>query len=71
MNGQRATSTVVDPEAHSARLHEDVPESELAVLPDIGHVVHYAASDVIVASPVESATSRVSGIPETAQVLES
>lgn len=66
-----AADRVVDPEAHSARLNEDVPESELAVLPDIGHMVHYAASDVIVASLAESATSGVSGIPETAQVLES
>jgi pimeloyl-ACP methyl ester carboxylesterase len=45
-----AADGVVDPEAHSKRLHEDVPQSELAIIAGVGHMVHYAASDAIVAA---------------------
>jgi pimeloyl-ACP methyl ester carboxylesterase len=34
---------VVDPEAHSMRLHRELPGSELELVPDAGHMVHYAA----------------------------
>jgi len=52
-----AADGVVDPDAHSMRLHEDVPGSELIVVPDVGHMVHYAALDAIVASLAEPALS--------------
>ena len=45
-----AEDMVVDVEAHSARLHADVPQSTLVVVPGTGHMVHYAAADEIVAA---------------------
>src|SRR4029450_13674172 len=33
---------LVDMEAHSARLHADVPQSMLVVVPGTGHTGHYA-----------------------------
>ena len=41
---------IVDMEAHSARLHADVPQSTLVVVPGTGHMVHYAAADEIIAA---------------------
>ena len=35
--------TVVDRQAHSARLHSEVPGSRLVVVPGAGHMVHHAA----------------------------
>lgn len=40
--------TVVDPQAHSARLHAAVPGSRLVVVPGAGHMVHHAAQRLIV-----------------------
>ena len=45
-----AQDLVVDVEAHSTRLHRDVPHSELIVVPGAGHMVHYAVPDKIVAA---------------------
>jgi pimeloyl-ACP methyl ester carboxylesterase len=61
-----AADGVVDPEAHSVRLHDDVPDSELVVLPEIGHMVHHATSDAIAAALVESALNDASVPPESA-----
>ena len=36
---------VVDPQAHSVRLHDELPHSELYVVPGVGHMAHYAALD--------------------------
>src|SRR4030095_16673752 len=52
-----AADAVVDPEAHSKRLHEDVPNSELAILAGSGHMVHYAAADTIVEVLSDSAVN--------------
>ena len=41
---------VVDPEAHAVRLHRDLPQSELILLPGVGHMVHHAAPDRIAAA---------------------
>lgn len=38
---------VVDPEAHSMRLHDELPHSELRLVRDTGHMVHYVAQDAI------------------------
>jgi len=54
-----AADKVVDPETHSVQLHEDVPNSELVVLPQVGHMVHYAASNEIAALLAEPASSEV------------
>lgn len=45
-----AHDKVVDPEAHSRRLHRDMPHSDLVVIPDAGHMVHYLAPDRIIAA---------------------
>jgi pimeloyl-ACP methyl ester carboxylesterase len=36
---------VVDPQAQSARLHDELTQSELFVVPGVGHMAHYAAGD--------------------------
>lgn len=38
---------VVDPEAHSMRLHDELPHSDLRLIPGAGHMVHYAVPDRI------------------------
>jgi pimeloyl-ACP methyl ester carboxylesterase len=38
---------VVDPIAHSKRLHDDVPQSTLSIVPGTGHMVHHAAMEQI------------------------
>lgn len=43
-----AEDRVVDVEAHSERLHSEVGQSKLVVVPGAGHMVHYAAVDEIV-----------------------
>jgi len=45
-----ANDKVVDVEAHSRRLHREVPQSELVVVADAGHMVHYLASDRVIAA---------------------
>jgi len=45
-----ADDKVIDVEAHSARLHRELPGSTLAVVAGAGHMVHYAAPDDIVAA---------------------
>ena len=45
-----ADDGIVDAEAHSGRLHRDVPHSRLVVVPGCGHMVHYEVPDVIVAA---------------------
>ena len=39
---------IVDPQAHSVRLHDERPNSELYVVPGVGHMAHYAALDRVV-----------------------
>lgn len=45
-----ADDGVVDPEDHSARLHRELPHSRLVIVPNCGHMVHYAAVDEIAAA---------------------
>jgi pimeloyl-ACP methyl ester carboxylesterase len=52
-----AADGVVDPEAHSVRLHEDVLDSELFVAAGSGHMVHYAESEAIVAALADLAVN--------------
>jgi pimeloyl-ACP methyl ester carboxylesterase len=44
-----AVDGVVDPADHSARLHRELPNSRLVIVPGCGHMVHYdyAAVDSI------------------------
>ena len=39
---------VVDEKAHSTRLHSTLPQSELLILPETGHMLHYTAQDLVV-----------------------
>ena len=45
-----AQDEVVNVQAHSTRLHQELPQSELHVVPDTGHMVHYVAQEKIVAA---------------------
>ncbi|MBG6072015.1 MULTISPECIES: alpha/beta fold hydrolase [unclassified Polaromonas] len=36
---------IVDPQSQSVRLHDELPQSELFLVPGVGHMVHYAALD--------------------------
>jgi pimeloyl-ACP methyl ester carboxylesterase len=45
-----AEDTVIDVEAHSGRLHSELSQSKLVIVPGAGHMVHYAAVDEIVAA---------------------
>ena len=51
-----ADDTVVEVEAHSMRLHREVPQSDLLVVPSTGHMAHYAVPDQIVAAVERSST---------------
>jgi pimeloyl-ACP methyl ester carboxylesterase len=42
-----ADDKIVDVEAHSVRLHRDVPQSALNVIPRAGHMVHYQSAEQI------------------------
>ncbi|MGJ7512274.1 alpha/beta fold hydrolase [Variovorax sp. GT1P44] len=45
-----ADDKVVDVDAHSTRLHRDVSQSKLVVVPGAGHMVHYADPRSVVAA---------------------
>ncbi|MGG5820718.1 alpha/beta fold hydrolase [Falsiroseomonas sp. HW251] len=49
---------IVDPGRHSVRLHHDIPGSTLRLLPGIGHMLHWAAPELVV-----EAVNEVSGTP--------
>jgi pimeloyl-ACP methyl ester carboxylesterase len=54
---------IVDPEAHSALLHRDLPQSDLTVTPGAGHMVHYALVDEI-----GDAVRLMTAVPDTKRV---
>jgi len=54
-----AEDRIVDVGRHSERLHGDVPGSTLRVVPGVGHMVHYAARELVV-----EAVDEVSGTAE-------
>jgi pimeloyl-ACP methyl ester carboxylesterase len=45
-----ANDKVIDPEAHSVRLHRELVGSTLTIVPGAGHMVHHAAADEVVAA---------------------
>lgn len=45
-----AADKVVDVEAHSMRLHREVPQSKLVVVPGAGHMVHYVVPESVIAA---------------------
>jgi pimeloyl-ACP methyl ester carboxylesterase len=50
-----AEDLVVDVDAHARRLHRELPQSELTVIPDTGHMVHYEALEETAAAASELA----------------
>lgn len=42
-----ADDKVIDVKAHSERLHDELPHSDLHVVPDTGHMVHHFAREVV------------------------
>jgi pimeloyl-ACP methyl ester carboxylesterase len=57
-----ANDLVVDAEEHSCRLHRDVPQSELLLVPDTGHMVHYAVPEKVVAAVGKAIASAPHGL---------
>jgi pimeloyl-ACP methyl ester carboxylesterase len=47
---------VVDPQDHSARLHEEVLHSELVVMPEVGHMVHHVWPETVVDAVAQVST---------------
>ena len=43
-----ADDLMVNFEAHSARLHDELMQSDLHVLPDTGHMAHYVTQELFV-----------------------
>ena len=39
---------IADVDRQSKRLHEEIPQSELTVLPGLGHMVHHLAPDQVI-----------------------
>jgi pimeloyl-ACP methyl ester carboxylesterase len=54
---------IVDPDTHARELHAQLADGELHVLPGVGHMVHYAALEEIVAAvaPVKTAAQATTG----------
>jgi pimeloyl-ACP methyl ester carboxylesterase len=50
-----ADDLIVDVEAHSTRLHAELPHSELHVIPETGHMAHYMVHELIMTSIDKSA----------------
>jgi pimeloyl-ACP methyl ester carboxylesterase len=59
------TDTTVSPNIHSRRLAASVPNAKLIVLPGVGHMVQYAAPEVVVRE-VEAMIAHVSAAPKAA-----
>jgi pimeloyl-ACP methyl ester carboxylesterase len=47
---------VVDPQDHSVRLHKEVPHSDLVLMPDMGHMVHYVKLETVAAAVEHAST---------------
>ena len=57
-----AADKVVDPDTHARQLHAELPDSELHVLPGLGHMLHYAAEQIVSEiTPIETAVRGVTG----------
>jgi pimeloyl-ACP methyl ester carboxylesterase len=60
-----AEDQIVDVGRQSARLHRELPGSDLHIVPGLGHMVHYGAPG-LVADTIETVASMVPGILEHA-----
>ena len=59
------TDTTVSPNIHSRRLAATVPNAKLIVLPGVGHMVQYAAPDVVVRE-IEAMIADLTAAPKAA-----
>jgi pimeloyl-ACP methyl ester carboxylesterase len=59
------TDTTVSPSIHSRRLAATVPNAKLIVLPGVGHMVQYAAPDLVVRE-IEAMIANTSAAPKAA-----
>jgi pimeloyl-ACP methyl ester carboxylesterase len=59
------TDSTVSPNIHSRRFAATVPNAKLIVLPGVGHMVQYAASDVVVRE-IEAMIAGLSAAPKAA-----
>jgi pimeloyl-ACP methyl ester carboxylesterase len=59
------TDTTVSPNIHSRPLAAAVPNAKLIVLPGVGHMVQYAAPEVVVRA-IEAMIANVSAVPKAA-----
>ncbi len=57
---------VVDPDKHARRLHGELQDSELHVLPGLGHMVHYFARDDVVSALTTEQALDASARPDIA-----
>lgn len=57
-----ADDTVIDPE-QAARLHQELPQSELRVLAGLGHMLHYAVPERVVDAIGTAASADAAGVP--------
>ncbi len=51
------------PRLHSQRLHEDVPHSQLFLLPEVGHMVHHTMPKKVFALIDQAAQSALTQAP--------
>jgi pimeloyl-ACP methyl ester carboxylesterase len=58
-----AEDRIVDVGRHSLRLHRDLPDSEIAVVPGLGHMVHHGAPGLLAAAIERIATAAVPPVP--------
>jgi len=63
-----ADDKVIDSEAHSVRLHHDLLQSSLAVVPVAGHMVHYGMAEELVAMVDGQFGVSSAGTPAAAEV---
>jgi pimeloyl-ACP methyl ester carboxylesterase len=47
---------IVEPDTHARRLHAELSNSELHVLPGLGHMLHYAVPEQLVAAVATTQT---------------
>ena len=57
-----AEDRIVKPDHQAMRLHENIRGSELRVLPQVGHMAHYAAQDEIVHAVEGTSTASSSAL---------
>lgn len=60
-----AEDAIVDTSDHCARLHGELPQSKLHIVPGTGHMPHYTALDLVVSAIDElaPAIARVHAVP--------